>query len=106
MKKVISWLLRLNERLIRWQRKHPILDFFLHYTVFFSFIVLFICGVDSLRPGMFECDCIDYLCVHGCWAASGVLLGFFVNSLFVGADRCYILCAEKEQNAKEAAPDA
>lgn len=42
LKKLFDPLIRLNNRFLAWQRRHPILDFILF--MFVTFVVVFLCG--------------------------------------------------------------
>lgn len=77
MKKILSALKRMNRSLLRWRRKHPILDSFIACVFYYLILVFYILVVGSQLPDIWSCSCVDFCC-HKAWAGAGVTLCFVI----------------------------
>lgn len=103
MKKVISWLRRLNDWLLRWQRKHPFLDALGFILVLIALFVLVVSLAVSLCPDWHSIVDLgdDFnLTPFEFWVGCSILYGFFVSSILVVWLRAF------SYKRKEAAADA
>lgn len=107
MKKVISWLRRLNDRLIRWQRKHPVLDAVLcSLTSVIFFLIFCIFGTTLspdcavwVEPFVAEAQGTSELTPFMFWTSHFFVVGFLFHMVL----DCWLSLFLRE---KEAAPDA
>ena len=100
MKKVISWLRRLNDRLIRWQRKHPVLDALIFSIFLWMIVIGFVLVVRSQDPDLLSCSC-DVFCAHQAFLCFGVLLGFCVTMSTVISDYCFCSLRSRKEVRNE-----
>lgn len=96
---MINLLKRLNDRLLAWQRKHPILDAVIGSFFLCMIVICFVLVVCSQDPDLLSCSC-DGFCTHQAFLCFGILLGFCVTMTTVISDECFCFLRSRKEAAE------